>query len=339
MRRARPVVDPFSFEILRAALASAPAGLLRVGPPASAAALSEAEARLGRPLPAAYAAFLRSFNGAHLFHEAMVLCGVGLDADHRLVEANLGPVAAPRRPEDVIFAETTGGDRWVLHAAERASEPRVFRLLAGSDERWLAGATFPRWLDATLARESILYDAEGEFFAEAFEPGGEELTPAFARRRAERALKKDPDSSESHHDLGVAWRRLGRLALARDAFAQATTLDPENPWPPFDLGRVLLALRRPAEAAAAFAKSAGAGAGPEGGRFLAWAARAAREAGLGDQARSFEQRALDLDPGLPQALRRAALAAAEEADPAAAEEANALAALFDPTRRRLPVVR
>ena len=71
---------------------------------------------------------------------------------------------------------------------------------------------------------------------EAFEPDGEELMPAFALRQAERALRKDPGSAESHHDLGLAHRRLGHLARAREEFARAAMLDVHNPWPWFDRG-------------------------------------------------------------------------------------------------------
>ncbi len=305
------------FEGFRAALARAPEGLLRPGPPADDAALAAAEVALGRPLPPQYALFLRSFDGADLFHESIVILGVGPDAYRKLEPA----------PE-FIFAEAAGGDRLLL-----SDDGTVIRVRGGSDERWLAGSTFERWLDAALAREEILFGDDGEFLLEAFESDGEELTPLFAMRQAERALRKDPGSAESHHDRGVACWRLGRLDHAAEAFAAAAERDPGNPWPCFDLGRVDLARKRPAAAATAFRRAAEATPGEEGARFLAWAARAAREAG--ESADADKQAALARSPGLPADLRRALEAAAP--DPAAAEEAEALLSVFEPSRRRLPV--
>jgi tetratricopeptide (TPR) repeat protein len=232
-----------------------------------------------------------------------------------------------------VFAEAAGGDRYALEAAD---PPGVLHLRPGSDERWRAGSTFSRWLDATLARELLLYDAEGEFVLEAFEADGEELTPLFAMRQAERALRKDPDSAETHHDLAVALRRSGRLARARDHFARATELDPDNPWPWFDRARADLAAAAPADAVPSFRRAAEVTPGPEGARFLAWAARAAIEAGLPEEAERARKDALARDPDLVESLGRAVDAAAEDED--ARAEAEHLREALTP-RRRLPVVR
>jgi hypothetical protein len=327
------------FEGLRAAVGTLPAGLVRLGAPATPQAIEAAERRLGLALPHSYRQFLGSFDGADLFHESVLVCGVGEETFHSLVQANL---REERPPQGLVIAEGLSGDRFVLAAGDRGGEERV--LCLRDEEVWLAGSSFPRWLEATLAREQILYGPDGEFKLEAFEPDGEELTPAFALRQAERALRKDADAALPHHDLGVALRRLGRLDRARPAFARAAELDPDNPWPWFDLGRTELALERPREAAEAFGRAAASSPGQEGARFLAWATRALVEAGERAGAERARAEALARHPGLAEELRHAATAAAEGAGDATAEaeaEAEALAAVFAPgplPGRRLPVI-
>jgi tetratricopeptide (TPR) repeat protein len=329
------VSAPFYFEGFRTAFAKAAAGLIRPGSPASVQDLAAAEKALGRRLPEPYAAFLRSFDGADLFHESLVLCGVGASASRSLVEANAPPAPALLEDGELIFAEATTGDRYALGAGD---DPRVVHLRAGSDERWLAGSSFPGWLDAFLAREQLLYDSEGEFRLEAFEPDGEELTVAFALRQAERALKRDPGSAESHHDLGIAYRRMDRLDRALQAFERAATLDATNPWPWFDRARTELALEDGAAATASFRQAAALVPGPEGARFLAWAARAARDAGREDEATAARQEAQARDPGLAASLQRAAEAALAEEDQDARVEAEQLAEAMEPAKRRLPML-
>jgi tetratricopeptide (TPR) repeat protein len=329
------VSAPLYFEGFRTALARVATGLIRPGGPAPEAAIAAAEKALGRPLPASYAAFLRTFDGADLFNESLVVCGVGPEAERNLVEANQPPLPALARPGELIVAEAVTGDRYVLGAGE---EPPVVHLRVGSDERWLAGSSFPAWLEAVVAREQLLYDSEGEFRLEAFEEDGEELTVPFALRQAERALKKDPGSAESHHDLGLAYRRLERLDRARAAFEQAAALDPENPWPSFDRARTELLLEDPAAAAASFREAARRLPGAEGARFLAWAARAARAAGREEEAAAAREEALLRDPDLPASLRRAAEAAMAEDDQEARLEAEHLAEAISPPKRRLPLV-
>lgn len=338
------------FEGLRAALARFPEGLVRAGAPARQEHLAAAEARLGRVLPPPYRAFLESFDGADLFHGAYCLYGVGPTADRDLVAENArasADAAAPGEPVDrrgaLAFAEDAAGDCFVLAPGETAaSDARVLRLRAGSDERWLSGSALAPWLEAIIARESLLYDAQGEFVPEAFEADGQDLVPVFALRAAERALRKDPGSAEWHHDKGVALRRMGKTDRARAAFAEAQELDPENPWPAFDRGRAALDLGRWAEAVAAFLHAAEAAPGPAGARFCAWAARAAKEGGRPRDASAARAAALARDPDIVAALERAAAAAARDDEPAALAEAAALHAAFcdrAPDGRRLPVAR
>jgi tetratricopeptide (TPR) repeat protein len=323
------------FERFREAVARLPAGLLRPGPAAEAEAIEAAARALGRPLPGDYVSFLRSFDGADLFHESVVIAGVGQRSPLRLSDLN------PRgSAEELAFAETAAGDRFVFAAG--AEKPgAVYRVRSGSEERVLAGSDFTRWLDATVAREQILYGADGEFAPEVFEDDGEEVQPRIALRQAERALRADAGSAEAHCDRGIALRRLGQLDEAADAFARAAELDAGNPWPWFDLGRAALE-HDPKRAAEAFRRAAEAEAGPSGARMLAWAAHAA--AAANDEAAAAEARAAALarQPELLEDLRRAVATAVEEQDPEAAQQAALLVEAIAPTaplRRRLPLAK
>ena len=339
------------FEQFREAAARLPAGLLRPGPAADPQAIADAEQALGAPLPATYASFLRSFDGADLFHESIVIAGVGAQAPLSLRALNPAPLGPGR---ELVFAETAAGDRLLFSppsAGDGSGEPSVVRVRGGSDERVRAGSDFARWLDATVAREQLLYGPDGEFAPEVFEPDGEEVVPRVALRQAERALRHDPDSAEAHLDRGVALRRIGRLSDAAGAFARAAELDPRNPWLWFDLGRALLA-GEPGRATDAFRRAAGADPGPSAARMLAWASAAARAAGDDQGAAEARAAALARHPVLLDDLRRAETAAREEGDDEAAAQALVLveaiagaragiaytAPAAAPVRLRLPVI-
>jgi tetratricopeptide (TPR) repeat protein len=319
------------FDRFRGALARLPAGLIRVMPPAAAGDLDRAAATLGRALPAAYLSFLRSFDGADLFHESVLVAGVGPSAPLDLADLEQSC------PGELVFAAAAGGDRYALDEGER-----VIRHDAGADERALAGTSFPLWLDATVARGQVLYGPDGEYAPDVFDPSGEEVTPLIALRQAERALKVDPGAADAEHARGLALARLGRIEAAVEAFGAATALDPHNPWPWFDLGRSALEGGRGETAADAFQRAAALETGPAGARLLAWAARAAASAGDGARAAAVRTEALARDGGLVEALRRAADAAAVEADPDAHAEALALLGAIAPeaplVRLRLPVI-
>jgi tetratricopeptide (TPR) repeat protein len=318
------------FERFREAAARLPDGLIRPAPPATLSEIAAAEGALGARLPAEYASFLRSFDGADLFHEAVVIAGVGPAAPRALLE--LGS-----RAGELVFAEAVAGDRFALDGAGR-----VWRLRAGSDERILAGSSFGLWLDACVARERLLYGSDGEFAPDVFDEDGEEIAPATVVRQMERALKVDPGSAEAEHERGVALRRLGRGEKAVEAFAAATALDPENPWPWFDLGRTALAVGRDLpRAREAFLRAAEREPGPAGARLLAWAARAALAAGDEAEAAEARRNALARDPGLLDQLSRAESQAAQEGDQDARAENEALRLALAPRsapRRSLRVI-
>jgi Tetratricopeptide repeat len=328
-REANPRSEIF-FDHFRATLARLPAGLIRAMPPASAEALAAAASSLGRPLPEAYRLFLESFDGADLFHETILLAGVGGQAPVRLADLS------QERDGELSFAVAAAGERYALDG-----EGRVVRYDAGAEERALCGTSFALWLDATVAREQVLYGPDGEYATDVFDPSGEEVTPLVALRQAERAQKQDPGAAAWAYARGLALRRLGRAAAAVEALCEASGLDPDNLWAWFDLGRAALDDHQEAKAVAAFRRAAELDPGPEGGRLLAWAARAA---GSGPDAAPLQEAALARDPGLVESLRRAVAAAADDQDPEAEAEAAALLAAIAPDtplvpRRRLPVVR
>jgi TPR repeat len=319
------------FDRFRSAISRLPAGLIRVMPPAAPADLERAATALGRAIPEIYASFLCSFDGADLFHETVLLAGVGSAAPIGLL------ALAQDRPGELMFAVAAAGDRYALDG-----DGRVLRYDAGADERALAGSSFPAWLDATLAREQVLYGPDGEYAPDVFDPSGEEVTPLCALRQAERALKADPGAADAEHARGLALGRLGRVEAAIAALGAATALDPDNPWPWFDLGRAALDGGRSEAAGDAFERAAAQEPGPAGARLLAWAARAAQAAGDASRVIALRAEALGRDAGFVEALRRAAEAAAVDEDPEAYTEATALLDVIapeaaGPVRVRLPM--
>ncbi|HEY7376006.1 MAG TPA: SMI1/KNR4 family protein [Polyangia bacterium] len=315
------------FDRFRSAVARLPAGLIRVRPPAAPEEIARAEAALGRPLPEAYASFLRSFDGADLFHESVVIAGVGPGATREL------GALEPGRPGELVFAEAIAGDRFALDAGGR-----VLRYDPGAEERALAGSRFTSWLDATVAREQILFGPDGEYADDVFDPSGQEVLPAIALRQAERALKVDPGAADAEHARGLALARLGRREAALAAFRAATELDADNPWPWFDLGRGALALDRPAIALPAFRRAAAAiGEPASAARLLAWCVRAAVAAGDDGAAVAARGEALAKDPHLVDGLVRSVADAEDDARDEALALVEAVAP-GTPIPRRLPVI-
>jgi tetratricopeptide (TPR) repeat protein len=325
----RAAGDTF-FDSFRSAAARLPAGLVRLMPAASDDDIRRAEAALGRALPGAYASFLRSFDGADLFHESVILAGVGPHAARSLVDLNAGASASA-----LSFAESLVGDVFQLDDAER-----VLRYDPGTEERALAGSSFARWLDATVASERLLFDADGEYAPDVFDASGE-VVPAIALRQAERALRADPGSADSAHARGLALARLGRRKDALVALRAAAELAPDSPWVWFDLGRTALDARDPTLALTAFRHAAAVEPEDTRARVLAWAARAAVAAGDDAAAEAARAEALAREPALVEELERAAHASAQDGDAAAEAEALALREAIAPGRpipKRLTVL-
>lgn len=315
-----------------------------MAPPAAQGDLAAAERALGAPIPTQLRTFLESWDGALLFHESLVLYGVGRADGRRLARDVLARPGGRELPA-VAFASTWAGETYLLPLAVQAGQPQQVFLRRDGDEAgapaWLAGSSFAAWLDATLAHESVLFDSAGEYAEAAFDADGEDVTPEVQLRQAERAVRRDPLSALFQHELGTALRRLNKLERAEPALATAAELDEENPWPRFDLGRLRLAMARPQEAAADFALAAARSPVATQPRLWMFAARAHLLSGDEPARAAAVTRALALDPELPARLDQAARQALREADARAHEELLELAAALHPApaaRRRLPVL-
>jgi hypothetical protein len=326
------------FERFREAIARLPTGLIRPGPKGDPEIIAQTQSTLGIRLPPAFESFLHSFDGADLFHEAVVVAGVGPGAPQRLLDINGNPRAGAAEP-DLMFAEVSGGDRYAF-----VGGGRVVRIRSGSEERSIAGGDFSSWLDGVVAYHRVLYGPDGEFSPDVFEPDGLEVVPLMALRQAERAVRLCPESAEWHQERGHALRRLGRMGEATQAFARAAALDPRDPWSRFHLGRAALAMGPVAtsEAGAAFEAAAELESGMTCARLWVWAARAAQIGVAPERLALCRREALAIEPALATELRRALDAARADGDPDEVRQAEALLeALGGETpggRVRLPVI-
>jgi tetratricopeptide (TPR) repeat protein len=80
-----------------------------------------------------------------------------------------------------------------------------------------------------------------------------------AVEKLDRATKLDPQSARAWDSLGLAFDMQGRVEQARSALEKATRLNREeahpSPWPPHDLGYLLLRVDQPEDAEAALRES------------------------------------------------------------------------------------
>jgi tetratricopeptide (TPR) repeat protein len=164
------------FESLRTAAGRYSAGVHALGDPTPPTTLAAAEARLATALPPSYRELLRSFNGISLFHESYVLFPIeevqrgGPQQQHlRLGET----------PEGTLFMACGSAGRLLL-VDEAAPDPIV------------AGSSLERWLDATVAREGLLVDREGEF-RDVFTDDGLKLP--IRRKRVQLGRRHDPQAA------------------------------------------------------------------------------------------------------------------------------------------------
>jgi tetratricopeptide (TPR) repeat protein len=290
------------FERFRAEVARYAEGVHRLGEPAPAAAVAG--------LPDELASFLRSWNGAELFIDAVELFAA----------------EAVRREDGLVVFGRAGDDALALDAGGR-----VVRVEEDTGEALVEGTSFARWLEGYVVAEGTLYDREGEFKEGLFDESGEELAPAAAERRERRALKVDPDAPAPAWRLARALDRLGQAGKAARVLGELVARAPAFGWAWFDLGRLRRAAGDLGGAEEAFARAAAADPGYEhAGYFAAHAARAA--AARGDEAAraTHAARALAADPDLARAQRQAAEGLLGEGRRAEALEAAEVAAALAP---------
>ena len=264
------------FERFREELARYADGVHRLGAPADPAALAD--------LPADYADFLRSWDGADLFHEDVHIRSAA---------------EAEREGGEVIFAEDGSGSTFAL------GEGGVVEYESDTGLRWRTATSLERWLDGVMAQGALIYERDGEFREGAF--AGEELAPAVELKLARKRVRLDPDAPKPRFDLGMVLVREGNQREAERELSCATELDPQAAWPWFELGKLRHAEGDVAGAMEALAQAATVEPEHEhAGFFAAWAARVTKDP---EQAAAFRAQALARDPGLPG--RQVAAAQAE----------------------------
>ena len=307
------------FERLRVALKRYAEGVHELGAPASPRSIAEAEQRLGRALPPVLRDLLGQWNGGYLFHDDVHLFGVAgtrPELDHlALVEG------------EIAFGETPGG------ALRLDEHDRVVSVDAETEARRIEGSDLERWLDATMAREGLVYDREGEYRPEVFE--GVDLAPRIARKRAEAAVRADPDAPAWREELAEILLEAGKRERAAEELERAVALDPDSSPALLALGGLRRVMGDEAAASAAFRGAGEAEREPAEAAFaFAQAARSARAAGLSD-ADTLAARAIAAHPPLVEEQRAAADHLLAEGDLDGAEERLAIARAVAPDDPRL----
>lgn len=197
------------FEALRAATARYAAGVHFLFRPASTQALRALESRCGGAFPASHRDFLRSFDGATLFLEAQILFAC----------EQIQPVAdVPGERPLWHIGETADGALWldvegrILLSDDSAPDPIVI------------GSSTEAFINATLAREALIVDRDGEF-REVFTE--DEIELAVRKKRARVGLRHDPASALYHLELAEIAYEEDDDAAAQSELQQAVAGDPQ----------------------------------------------------------------------------------------------------------------
>ena len=166
----------------------------------------------------------------------------GYDTDVVVVGAGVMGLATAR-----VLAQS-GRDVLVLEQFElghaRGSshgDARIVRL-SYPEARWirLAQESFPLWreLEAESGRE--LLELHGTVDIGDWQPNRAALDECGIESEVlDAALGQSPGSAEGYNRLGIAYRRLGRMAEARAAYERAIAADPSLPAPHRNLGVLL----------------------------------------------------------------------------------------------------
>jgi hypothetical protein len=298
---------------LIAAVKESAAGLHWLGQPARL---------LDAAWPQALAEVYRSFDGASLFLDTVVLAPASqVKAERR---SDPGMTEAERRATYYHVGEVEGD---ALCVDDRG---RVWRVEEDTGE-WLAeGSRLDRWLLGMLEAQAMLYDREGEFAEDAFDEDGE-LTAETSERLHRRLLKRDRDAAGPRWRLARAMVQQDKLTEAREQLEAVVGKQPEFAWAWFDLGRISEKLGDVGNALDEM--EAAAQARPEyehAGYFWAQAARLAQAAG--DEARraACAREALTRAPELVAQQREGARESLEAGEPEAARELIETAAALAP---------
>ena len=245
-------------------------------------------ALLDAELPPQLAAIYREFDGADLFHEAIVLWP-SARARKR--------TDAPGQVPNFLIGEIAGDDLVVDR------RDRVFRLESDTGEWLPEGSALGRWLLGAVEAEAMLYDEEGEFAEDAFEDSGE-VSLEVGLRMHRCVLARDKNAPAPRWRLARLQVIAGALDEARGHLEQVVEHTPDFPWAWYDLARISEALGERDGALEEYLQAAECRPGYEHEAFfLACAARVARALGDEDRRRLLAERATALAGDLARAQR------------------------------------
>jgi len=249
---------PIFFDRFRAAVSRYAEGVHELGDPASKAARKAAAERLGRPLPAGFDDLYTSWDGLRLFTDSFVL-------------ESLSRLAV--EDERTLRLGEALGAPLVVDGAGRIYE------LDELGDRLLTGSSVERWLDATVAREGLLVERDGEW-KDVFASGEETLKPEVRKKRIRAGLKADPESATWQLEAAELAFESGTIEEATEALERAVAADAGAGVAWELLGGLRRRSERSADAEACFVRAAESTRDPVR-RTERWAeaARAAKEAG------------------------------------------------------------
>ena len=177
--------------------------------------------RLGEPahllvadIPDGAAEVYRTFDGAELFHETLVLY----------------PSRDVREEDGLLHVGEVAGDELYVAADTGA----VWRLESDTGELVEDGTSLDRWLAGFVDAETVIHQRDGEFVDGVFTEEGE-LTAEASVRRERAAVKRDRRAPGPRWRLARELARLGRLEEARDELEEVVALRPQFGWAWFDL--------------------------------------------------------------------------------------------------------
>lgn len=259
--------------------------------------------------PSPLAAVYRCFDGAELFHGAIVLspsAQVARDDGHWSV----GEIAG-----DDLYVTPGGG---------------VMRGEADTDEIVPEGSRFDLWFLGAVEAEGLLYEDDGEFRDGVFDANGE-LLPTILARRCRRILDRDTTAPAPRWRLARALLAMGQVAAARDELETVVAGCSEFPWAWFDLAQISERLGELEGARDEMCAAAEAVPDYEHAGFL-WAHAARLAHALGDEASraGFADKAMARAPDLVREQRAGAEATLDAGDPESARLLAELAAALAP---------
>lgn len=276
-------------------------GVHQLGDPASA---------LDADLPAGLAAVYREFDGADLFHEALILY----------------PTPSWKRDGEHVLVGEMGGDALWVELASGA----VWRVEEDTGEWLCEGTRFDRWLWGWVEAEAVLYDREGEFRAGVIGPHGD-LNAGTAIEHERRLLRRDRSAASPRWRLARALARAGNIEAARGELEQVVHEHPRFGWAWYDLARLSEALGELAGAREEALAAADADPHYEhAGFFLGWAARLAVLAGDEPARAELAARARSADGSLGQRQLEGARASLDAGEVDAARELVQVALAIEP---------